>query len=208
MKTIEIQATPREILGSKEAGKLRKEGQVPCVIYGGEAPIHFSADERAFRDVVYTPDAVKVKVNLGNQSVEAVMQDIQFHPVSDKLLHIDFIQLVDGKAATMEVPVNLMGTSRGVRNGGKLKVVLRKLKVRALPGNLPSSIDIDITELRIGQSIRVGDVKPSGFEVLNSPSAVVASVKTSRTAVADEEEEGGAEGEAAAEAPAEAAAEA
>lgn len=203
MKTIEIKATRREVLGSKEASKLRKEGQVPCVVYGGEAPIHFSADEREFRDVVYTPDAVKVKVNLGSESVEAVMQDIQFHPVSDALMHIDFIQLVNGKAATMEVPVNLVGTSRGVRAGGKMKIVLRKLNVKALPENLPAAIDLDITNLRIGQSIRVADVEASNFEVLNSPSAVIVSVKTSRTAVADEEEEGA---EEAAAAPAEEAA--
>lgn len=203
MKTIEIKATRREVLGSKEAAKLRKEGQVPCVVYGGETPIHFSADEREFRDVVYTPDAVKVKVNLGSDSVEAVMQDIQFHPVSDALMHIDFIQLVAGKAATMEVPVNLVGTSRGVRAGGKMKIVLRKLNVKALPENLPASIDLDITNLRIGQSIRVSDVAASNFEVLNSPGAVIVSVKTSRTAVADEEEEGA---EEAAAAPAEEAA--
>ena len=138
------------------------------------------------------------------------MQDLQFHPVSDKINHIDFIELIPGKAIKVEIPVNLIGTARGVRNGGKQKNSLRSLTVRATGENLPESIDINIENLRIGQTIKVADVKANGFEILNSPSAVIVSVKMSRNAVEDEVEEGAEEGAAegaTAEAPAEAAAE-
>jgi large subunit ribosomal protein L25 len=139
---------------------------------------------------------------VGDTTVEAVIQDIQFHPVTDQLMHIDFIQLVDGKAVTMNIPVVLHGQARGVLNGGKLKTILRQLSVRAIPGQFPESIDLDITNLRIGKSIRVSDVTPEGFEILNADTAVIVTVKKARGAVDDdddEEEEG-------AEAPAEAAA--
>ena len=136
MKVVEINATEREDLGGKFARKLRKEGQVPCVVYGGESPIHFFAPTLAFRDLVYTGEAKKAGIKLGDKVVEAVMQDVQFHPVSDQLLHIDFIQLVEGKHITMDIPVVLTGNARGVLNGGVLKQALRKLSVRALPGEL------------------------------------------------------------------------
>jgi large subunit ribosomal protein L25 len=141
---------------------------------------------------VYTAEARKAAINLGDKTVEAVMQDIQFHPVTDKILHIDFIQLVDGKPVTIEVPLMLTGNARGVRNGGKLKHTLRKLSIRAVPANLPDSISLDITNLRIGQSVRVNEVPGDGFEILNPGSAVVCSIKMARGAVAeaDETEEG------------------
>lgn len=201
MKSVAITGKIREKLGTKESKNLRREGQVPCVVYGGESPIHFSAPAMAFRDVIYTSEARAAHIDLDGKKIEAVMQDIQLHPVSDDILHIDFIQLVEGKPVTIESPANLIGNARGVRNGGKLKHVIRKLSVKALPENLPSSVDIDITELRIGQSIRVSDVKPSAnYEILNSPSAVIVTIKTSRKAVAEDEAEGdeeGAEGETA-----------
>lgn len=207
MKVVEINATEREDLGGKFARKLRKEGQVPCVVYGGEAPIHFSAPTLAFRDLVYTGEAKKAAIVLGDKTVEAVMQDTQFHPVSDQILHIDFIQLLEGKAVVMDIPVVLTGNARGVLNGGKLKQALRKLSVRALPGDLPDSIEIDITKLRIGKSIRVNKVDVKGnFEILNNEDAVICSVKRSRVSVDDEEEsddEEGGEGETEAAAAAE-----
>lgn len=190
MKVVEINATEREDLGGKFARKLRKEGQVPCVVYGGESPIHFYAPTLAFRDLVYTGEAKKAGIKLGDKVVEAVMQDVQFHPVSDQIQHIDFIQLVEGKSVTMEIPVVLKGTARGVINGGRLKQALRKLSVRALPGELPEAIEIDITKLRIGKSIRVNKVKIDGnFEILNAGDAVVVSVKRARLAVEEDEDE-------------------
>jgi len=205
MKSVEIQGNVRTEVGSKYAKAERKAGNVPCVVYGGEAPIHFSAPTLAFRGLVYTAEAKTAKITVGDTTVEAVIQDIQFHPVTDQLMHIDFIQLVDGKAVTMNIPVVLHGQARGVLNGGKLKTILRQLSVRAIPGQFPESIDLDITDLRIGKSIRVSDVTPEGFEILSADTAVIVTVKKARGAVDedDDEEEEGAEG---AEAPAEAAA--
>jgi len=205
MKSVEIQGNVRTEVGSKFAKAERKAGNVPCVVYGGEAPIHFSAPTLAFRGLVYTAEAKTAKITVGDTTVEAVIQDIQFHPVTDQLMHIDFIQLVDGKAVTMNIPVVLHGQARGVLNGGKLKTILRQLSVRAVPGQFPESIDLNIAELRIGKSIRVSDVPSEGFEILNADTAVIVTVKKARGAVEEDEDEDeeGAEG---AEAPAEAAA--
>jgi large subunit ribosomal protein L25 len=210
MKSVEIQGTLRTEVGSKYAQAERKAGNVPCVIYGGEAPVHFSAPILAFKSLVYTPEAKTATITVDGKTVEAVIQDMQFHPVTDALIHIDFIQLVEGKAVTMNIPVVLNGQARGVLNGGKLKMVLRTLSVRALPNEMPESIELNITNLRIGKSIRVSDVVPAGFEILNADTAVIVTIKKARGAVddEDEDEEGAAEeggAEAAAEAPAEAA---
>jgi len=210
MKSVEIQGTLRTELGSKYAQAERKAGNVPCVIYGGEAPVHFSAPILAFKSLVYTPEAKTATITVDGKTVEAVIQDMQFHPVTDALIHIDFIQLVEGKAVTMNIPVVLNGQARGVLNGGKLKMVLRTLSVRALPNEMPESIELNITNLRIGKSIRVSDVVPAGYEILNADTAVIVTVKKARGAMddEDEDEEGAAEeggAEAAAEAPAEAA---
>ena len=211
MKSVEIQGNERTNFGSKYAQLERKAGNVPCVIYGGEAPIHFSAPTLAFKGLVYTAEAKTAKVTVGATTVEAVIQDLQFHPVTDQLIHIDFIQLVEGKPVTMDIPVVLHGQALGVLNGGKLKSVLRKLSLRAIPGQLPESIDLDINDLRIGKSIRVSDVKPEGFEILNASTAVIVTVQKARGAVDEDEEdaeEGTEEGaEEGAEASAEAAAE-
>jgi large subunit ribosomal protein L25 len=198
MKSVEIQGNVRTEIGSKYAKAERKAGNVPCVVYGGEAPIHFSAPTLAFKGLVYTAEAKTAKITVGDATVEAVIQDIQFHPVTDQLMHIDFIQLVDGKPVTMDIPVVLNGQARGVLAGGKLKTILRKLSVRAVPGQFPESIQLDITGLRIGKSIRVSDVTAEGFEILNADTAVIVTVKKARGAVddSDDEEE---EGEAAAE---------
>ena len=214
MKSVEIQGTLRTEVGSKYAQAERKAGNVPCVIYGGEAPVHFSAPILAFKSLVYTPEAKTATITVDGKTVEAVIQDMQFHPVTDALMHIDFIQLVEGKAVTMNIPVVLNGQARGVLNGGKLKMVLRTLSVRALPNEMPDNIQLDITNLRIGKSIRVSDVVPTGYEILNADTAVIVTVKKARGAMDDEDEdeegaaeEGSVEGssDAPAEAPAEAA---
>ena len=197
MKSVEIQGNVRTEIGSKYAKAERKAGNVPCVVYGGEAPIHFSAPTLAFKGLVYTAEAKTAKITVGDATVEAVIQDIQFHPVTDQLMHIDFIQLVEGKPVTMDIPVVLNGQARGVLAGGKLKTILRKLSVRAVPGQFPESIELDITGLRIGKSIRVSDVPVEGFEILNADTAVIVTVKKARGAVDDSEDEE--EGEAAAE---------
>lgn len=198
MNSVAITAQKREQLGTKYSKELRRQGNVPCVVYGGESPVHFFAPAADFRKLIYTPNVYKINVELDGNTIPCMIQDIQFHPVSDEVLHIDFIQLIDGKPVTIDVPVRLLGSARGVRNGGKMKRVLRKLKVKATPDNLPDSIEHDITNLRIGQSVRVSDIATDGFEIVNSPSAVLVSIKTSRLAVADEDEdEDGAEAPAA-----------
>ncbi len=195
MNSKAITAHKREQLGTKYSKQLRREGNIPCVVYGGEAPVHFYASAADFRTIIYTPNVYRIDVELEGNTIPCVIQDIQFHPVSDEALHIDFIQLIDGKPVTIEVPMRLEGNSRGVRNGGKMKRVLRKLKVKATPENLPDAIVHDITNLRIGQAVRVSDIPANNFEIVNSPSAVIVSIKTSRTAVADEnkDEDEGAE---------------
>ena len=192
MKSVEIKGNERTNVGSKYAKAERKSGNIPCVIYGGKEPIHFSAPVFAFKSLIYTAEAKTAKITVGDVSVEAVIQDMQFHPVTDELIHIDFIQLVEGNAVTMNIPVVLSGQARGVLNGGKLKTILRQLSIRAIPGKFPDNIELDITNLRIGDSIRVGDVTPSDCEILNADTAVIVTVKKARGAVDEEEDEEGA----------------
>ena len=199
MKSITIKGSERESVGKKATKALRNAGKVPCVVYGGDKPLHFSADELAFRDLVYTPNAHTVAIELdGGASVKAVMQDIQFHPVTDNIIHIDFYQLFDDKMVTMDIPVRLEGNSPGERNGGRLLFRKRKLAIKALPDKLPDFFDIDISKLKIGQNISVGSLLNDDFSILHPDTTVVVQVKTARTAVVldDEDEEGeeGAEG--------------
>ena len=149
MKSISIKGSKRESVGKKATKALRNAGQVPCVIYGGDQPIHFSAPELAFKNLVYTPDAHMVEIEVDGTKVRAILQDIQFHPVTDRIMHIDFYQIFDDKEVTMTIPVRFTGNSKGVRNGGVLRKNNRKLRVKALPDNLPDFIEADITELKI-----------------------------------------------------------
>jgi large subunit ribosomal protein L25 len=190
MKSITIKGSERESVGKKATKALRNAGKVPCVVYGGEKPLHFSADELAFKNLVYSPNAHTVKVDLDKgQKVKAVMQDIQFHPVTDKILHIDFYQLFDDKEVSMDIPVRLQGNSPGVRNGGRLLFRNRKLTIKALPDNLPDFFDIDISKLKIGDNILVESLKNDAFSILQPDSTVVVQVKTARAAVEIEEED-------------------
>ena len=212
MKSITINGSQRESVGKKSTKALRNAGQVPCVLYGGEQPLHFSAPELAFSKLVYTPDAHTVVIALDNgTSINAIMQDIQFHPVTDRILHVDFYQIFDDKEITMNIPVHVIGTSKGVLNGGVLRRNLRKLRVKAIPANLPDFIEADITPLKIGGKLYVTALENDNYTLLHPDNTVVCQVRRSRAAmdVEDEEEE---DDDAAAaeggEAPAEAAAEA
>ncbi len=203
MKSITINGLKRESVGKVATRTLRNAGKVPCVVYGGDEPIHFSADELAFSKLVYTPDVHTVVVDLGDgKSVNCILQDIQFHPVTDRILHIDFFQIFDDKEVMMEIPVRVVGNSRGVRNGGVLRIVNRKLRVKAIPENLPDFIEIDITEMKIGDIKVVSDVTNDDYKILHEESRTILQVRTSRTAivdVADEDEDGeGEDGEVAA----------
>ena len=181
-------------MGKKATKALRNAGLVPCVIYGGDEPVHFQAEEKAFKNLIYTPDAHTVVIDLGNDGqYAAIAQDMQWHPVKELLLHADFYQIYDDKPVTMEVPVKTEGTPRGVLNGGVLRRNNRRLKVKALPANLPDFINIDISDLKIGDKKFVRDLRVPEYEIMHSDRVVVIMVKTSRTAIADEEEEEGAE---------------
>tara|TARA_B100000780_G_scaffold113838_1_gene79768 strand:- start:216 stop:902 length:687 start_codon:yes stop_codon:yes gene_type:complete len=202
MKSITINGSKREHVGKVASKALRNAGKVPCVIYGGEKPLHFSADELSFSKLVYTPDAHTVVVILedGNK-IDAVLQDIQFHPVSDKIIHVDFFQLHEGKEISMTIPVKVQGTAPGVRDsGGLLSRNKRKLTVRALPKNLPDFLLADVSTLNLNDSITVADLTEETFNILHPESQVVCQVKMSRASMSIEEDtegeglEDGAEG--------------
>ncbi len=182
MKSITIQGTKRESVGKKSTKALRDAELVPCVVYGGSETLNFSAEERAFKGLVYTPEAHTVSIELDGNTIPAVLQDIQFHPLTDKILHADFYQLSDDKPVVMEVPVRLTGRSKGVVAGGAMRQSFRKLKVKAIPGNLPDEIVVDVTPLKIGSKLYVGDIKVEGFTFMHPDNAVVVAVKMSRTA--------------------------
>ena len=190
MKSITINGSKRESVGKKSTKALRNAGQVPCVIYGGDTPLHFSAPELAFSKLVYTSKAHTVVVTLDSgEKLDAVLQDIQFHPVTDRILHIDFYQLFNDKPIAMNIPVRLNGNSRGVKNGGVLRKNNRKLRVKALPSNLPDTIEIDITPLKIGGKVYVGDLDQENYRFLHTDNTVVCQVKTARTAIAEDDDE-------------------
>ena len=183
MKSITIKGSERENVGKKATKAVRDAGMVPCVIYGGNQPVHFVADERAFKDLVYTPNAHTVVVELNGTSYNVIMQDIQFHPVSDKILHIDFFQLSDDKEIVMEVPVKVEGTSPGVLLGGVLNLNQRRLKVKALPKNLPDFVEANISELQMGNKLYVTKIPTNNFKLMHPDNTVVAQVKISRAAM-------------------------
>jgi large subunit ribosomal protein L25 len=204
MKSITIKGSKRESVGKVATKALRNADKVPCVLYGGENPLHFSANELDFSKLVYTPSAHTVVLDMeGDQKVNAILQDIQFHPVSDKILHVDFYQLFDDKEVSMDIPVTIEGSAPGVMlEGGTLVVSKRKLKVKALPNNLPDFITVDISKLRLGGKISVIDLEADDFTILHPDNTVVCKVRTSRASMVIEDdvvegEESTEEGEAA-----------
>ncbi|MBL7917834.1 MAG: 50S ribosomal protein L25, partial [Bacteroidia bacterium] len=152
MKTVSLSGSPRANVGKSDANSLRAKGQVPCVIYGSGTQMHFSADERAFKNIIYTPATSIVEIELDGKKFKTVLQEAQFHKVSDKLIHADFLEIVDGKPVTVFLPVKTVGQSEGVKAGGKLTVKMRKLKVRGLINKLPECIELNIEKLAIGKS--------------------------------------------------------
>ena len=212
MKSITIKGSQRESVGKSSTKALRNAGKVPCVLYGGDKPIHFSADELAFSKLVYTPNVYTASIELDGEKFAAIMQDVQFHPVTDKILHIDFFQLFDDKEVTMNIPVKLEGNAPGVIAGGVLRFPNRRLKIRALPANLPDYITADISKLSIGDKIYVTDVAEDTFSILHPENMVICQVRMARTAIVssvdEDEDEDGEEGAEAAEGAAEAAPEA
>ena len=212
MKTFALGASVRET--NKIANRaLRNQGKVPCVLYGGEKQVYFSAKENDLNKLVNTPDVYLLNIDIEGESFQAILQDIQFHPLTDRIIHIDFLQVFDNKEVTVNIPVNFIGTPIGVRNGGNLLVRKRAIRTRAIPANLPDAIDINIEELKIGKFLYIGDIRDERYTFLAGDKSVIVGVKTARGAVEDEEEEeesieeGAAEGADAPAAPSEPAAE-
>ena len=184
MKSITIKGSERESVGKVATKALRNAGAVPCVLYGGDQAVHFSAEEKAFKNLVYTPNAHTVVIDLGKgKSFNAILQDIQVHPVTDRILHIDFFQLFDNKEITMEVPVKIVGTSKGVLAGGVLRLNTRKLKVKALPKNLPDFVEADITPLEMGNKLYVTKLVSDKYKLMHPDNTVVCQVRISRAAM-------------------------
>lgn len=190
MKAITIKGSQRESVGKVATKALRNAGQVPCVVYGGDKPVHFAAAELAFSKLVYTPNAHTVVIDLDNGTkINAILQDIQFHPVTDRIIHVDFYQLFDDKEVTMQIPFRTKGVAKGVLNGGVLRVPRRKLTIRAIPSNLPDFIEVDITPLKIGSKMYITEVTDDKFKFLHPENAVICQVRRSRVSIDDEEED-------------------
>jgi large subunit ribosomal protein L25 len=188
MKTIEIKGSFRTELGKKSSKQVRKSGSVPCVIYGKTENIHFQAPELSFKNLVFTPAAHLVKLSIDDKEFNVVLKDMQFHPVSDKILHADFIEIFDDKPVTIGIPIRVTGDSAGVIAGGKLSIKKRNLKVKGLPGDLPEFLLIDITNLKIHDSVKVGDLSFEKIELLDAKKLMVLTIATSRVAQKTDEE--------------------
>ena len=188
MKTVQLSGSTRSNVGKKDAKAARVAGRVPCVLYGSGEQYYFSVRDVDIEKIVFSPDVYKVELEIEGMKKVAIIQELQIHPVKDKVQHVDFLELSDDKLVKIGIPVKLVGRSRGVMNGGRLQQVFRKLKVQALPKDLPSEIEIDISPIRIGQSRRVSDVSIPGVTLLDPQNAVVVSVKMARGAVDAEEE--------------------
>jgi len=194
MKSITINGSQRESVGKKATKALRNAGQVPCVLYGGDKAVHFSAAELAFSKLVYTPNAHTVVIEVdGGGTFNAILQDIQFHPVTDRILHIDFYQVFEDKEITMEIPVNFIGNPKGVRNGGVLRKNNRSLRIKAIPGNLPDYIDVNIEDMKIGDKFPINKLANENYTFMHPDNGIVCLVRRSRAAIVEEEEEEGEE---------------
>jgi len=182
MKSVEVKGAKRAALGKKETKKLRAEKLVPCVLYGGDEPIHFQAEASEFRPMIYTPDVYLIDLNIDGTTCKAIMQDVQFHPVEEQILHVDFLKITDEKPVKIEVPVKVEGYAIGMRSGGKMKLNLRRLKVKGLAKNIPDAITLNIDDLDLGQSIKVGQIQVENLEFLNSKSVPVVTIVVTRAA--------------------------
>lgn len=189
MKTIEIKGTARVAGGKKAAKQLRKQGMIPCNLYGelkdenGQPKAYaFAVSEGELRKLIYTPNIYTVKLDVDGNQCLAILKEAQFHPVKDNVLHVDFYQITDEKPIVMEVPIKLNGLAEGVKAGGKLAASVRKLKVKAVHTAIPERLDIDVTHLELGKTIKVGELQFEGLELVTSPSVVVCQVKMTRNA--------------------------
>jgi len=184
MKTFDLKGEVRDDFGKKAARVYRSEGLIPCVIYGGHEKenLNFVVKNSDVRNLVYTPEVFLVNLDLGTKKVQAIVKEIQFHPVKDTILHIDFLNVFENAPVIIEIPVRLEGLAAGVRAGGKLSLDIRKLKVKGLPANLPEELVVNVEKLELGKSIQVGNLAFEGLEILNAKNAVVCGVQLTRAA--------------------------
>jgi len=211
METVAINGTIRSEIGKKPLKALRKQGVVPCVIYGGDKTIHFSSNPKSFKTLIFTPEFKLAEITIDGTSYKCILKDAQYHPVTDEIVHMDFLELVPGKKVKVNIPVGFRGVSPGVKAGGKLMQKIRTVKIKTAPENLVNKLFLDISEVTLGTSVRIRDVElKEGMEIMNPMAAPVASVEVPRVlrSLEDEEAEAAAAEEAGAEAPAEAEAEA
>ena len=195
MKRVSMSGSPRENVGKKDAKALRAAGKVICVLYGGEKQVHFTLDEYSFNKIIFTPEVFVLDIEIDGTTYPAILQDVQYHPVSDKTLHADFLEVVEGKPVTVSIPVKLEGVAPGIIKGGILTQKLRAISVRGLVEDMPENIVVDISSLNIAQSVKIQDIDFGKLACQISEDNMVVGVKTARGALSDEEEEEGEEGE-------------
>ncbi len=183
MKSVSISGSPRANVGKTDATALRNAKRVPCVLYGGKEQIHFSVLSADFKNLIYTPNVHTVDLDIAGNKYHAIVQETQFHPLKDHLMHVDFLEIVAGKPVVMELPVRTSGTSPGVRNGGRLSKKLKTLRAKGLVEKMPDTVTIAIDKMEIGNSVRVGDIHIDGITFLNAPNVTVVSVEVTRVAV-------------------------
>jgi large subunit ribosomal protein L25 len=192
MKQVSLSGSLRENVGKKDAKKHRKEGNIPCVMYGGKEQIHFVSGDKAFRKLIFTPEVYIVNLEIAGKTYNTVIQDVQYHPVTDNILHVDFLEIQPDKPVNISVPVKVTGTAPGVLKGGKLILKTRKLKLQALMQHLPDEITVSIDPLDIGDSVKVKDLVVENITFLDSPNTVIVGVRTARVLVEEAPAEGAA----------------
>lgn len=194
MKRVSMSGSLRENVGKKDAKAQRKAGNVVCVLYGGEEQVSFTLPEKKFDKIIFTPEVYVIDLEIGDKKYIALLKEVQYHPVSDRVLHADFLQVTEEKEISVSIPIKLMGTSIGVLNGGRLTLSMRKINLKGLINNIPENVALDISPLKIGDSIQIKAITLEGITLLDNPSNVIVNVKTARGAADDEEDEEGEEG--------------
>ena len=183
MKTLTLAGSKRTSLGKKNTHALRREGKVPCILYGGKDVVHFEAIEKDFKHLVYTPDVHMIKLDVGGKQVDAILKDIQFHPVTDSIMHVDFLEVIADKPVVMDIPVKFNGTPVGVKEGGQMLKKLTKIRLKGLISKIPATIEINVVPLKIGDYVRIKDIKYDGVTFLHEPVVTIVAVKTTRAVV-------------------------
>jgi len=185
MKTVSMSGALRAHVGKKDAKKNRREGKVPCVLYGGKEQVHFTMEVSDFKQIIFTPEVYILKINIEGKEYTAVLQDIQYHPVTDRILHADFLEVIKGKPVVIGVPLKFTGVAPGILKGGKLRKKIRKLTVRGMLDDLPDFIEISINKLDLNDNVKVKDVTYPNLEFLDTPTSEIVGVKTGRGAGMD-----------------------